>query len=219
MTFQPVQNLYGVSIGTTNGNGPSYPHYDVRAPTITDTRFFVGQEWVWENNGIWFLLGLSSAGGVTTANWQQVSTSTGDILSVSGTSGQITATTTAGAVVLSLPAAVTAPGSITSATTLTATLGNITATNGNLVLGTAGNKINIATGANSSVGTSAAMIAGTITVANTSVTAASKIFLTNGGAAGTIGTLSVGTIVPGTSFVINSSNVLDTSVVNYLIIN
>lgn len=110
-------------------------------------------------------------------------------------------------------------GSLTASTTLTATLGAITATNGNLVLGTAGNKLAITTGANASCGQSGAMTAGTITIATTAVTASSLIFLTNAGPAGTVGTLSVGTITAATSFVINSSSDIDTSVVNWLIIN
>lgn len=112
-------------------------------------------------------------------------------------------------------------GSLTASTTLTATLGNITATNGNLVLGTAGNKLSIATGANASIGTSAAMTAGTITIATTAVTANSIIFLTVNTPGGTQGTLSAPTasIVAGTSFVIDSSNAADTSTVNWLIIN
>jgi hypothetical protein len=91
--------------------------------------------------------------------------------------------------------------------------------NGSMSLKTAGNKINIATGTNASIGTSAAMVAGTITISTTAVTASSKIFLTNAAPAGTIGVLSVGTIVAGTSFVINSSSALDTSTVNWFIIN
>lgn len=91
--------------------------------------------------------------------------------------------------------------------------------NGSIALKTAGNKINIATGTNASVGTSAAMVAGTITISTTAVTASSKIFLTNAAPAGTIGVLSVGTITAGTSFVINSSSALDTSTVNWFIIN
>lgn len=109
-------------------------------------------------------------------------------------------------------------GGVASFSSITSA-GNITATNGNLTLGTAGNKLNIATGANASVGVSAAMVAGTITVATTAVTAASKIFLTHATSAGTIGELYVGTIVAGTSFVINSSSNTDTSTVNWLIIN
>lgn len=108
-----------------------------------------------------------------------------------------------------------------------ATAGNVTAgallatTNGNLRLGTAGNKIVIATGANASLGTSAAMVAGSVTVATTAVTASSIIFLTANTPGGTQGTLSAPTasIIAGTSFVINSSNAADTSTVNWWIVN
>lgn len=97
--------------------------------------------------------------------------------------------------------------------------GNVT-TSGNLSLSTAGSKLSIATGANASVGT-ATLSGGTVTVATTAVTASSKIFLTDAttGALTNIGTPTVGTVVAGTSFVINSSNVLDTSNINWLIIN
>lgn len=104
-------------------------------------------------------------------------------------------------------------GSLTASTTLTATLGAITATNGNLVLGTAGNKIvsssvatTIVAGANS-FGT-VTLVGGTATVATTAVTASSMIMLTRQtvGATGAaaLGMLTIGTITAGTSFVINS---------------
>jgi hypothetical protein len=89
---------------------------------------------------------------------------------------------------------------------------------GNIALTTAGNKIKIATGTNASVGTST-LVAGTVTVSTTAVTASSKIFLTCGVVGGTQGILSVGTITGGTSFVINSSNAADTSQINWFIIN
>lgn len=97
--------------------------------------------------------------------------------------------------------------------------GNVTAT-GNLSLTAAGNKISIATGTNASVGT-ATLVGGTVTVSTTAVTASSKIFLTDAttGVLTNIGTPTVGTVTAGTSFVINSSNVLDTSNINWLIIN
>lgn len=110
-------------------------------------------------------------------------------------------------------------GSLTTTTTLTASLGAITATNGDLVLGTAGNKLSIATGSNASIGTSAAMTAGAITISTTAVTASSKIFLSAATAGGTQGVLSVANIVAATSFDIVSSSNLDTSTVNWLIIN
>lgn len=72
-------------------------------------------------------------------------------------------------------------------------------------------------GTNKSMGT-AILVGGTVTVSNTRVTANSRIFLTNEAVGGTIGIISVGTKTAGTSFVINSSNVLDTSTVAWLIV-
>lgn len=97
--------------------------------------------------------------------------------------------------------------------------GNALLTNGNLSLGTAGNKINITTGSNASIGQSAAMTAGTITISTTAVTASSIIMLVHASTGGTQGILSVGTITAGTSFVINSSSATDTGTVNWWIIN
>lgn len=79
--------------------------------------------------------------------------------------------------------------------------------------------ITLTDGANKSVGVSGAMTAGTITISNIRVTANSRIFLTHATVGGTQGILSVGTITAGTSFVINSSSVLDTGTVNWFIIN
>ncbi len=104
-------------------------------------------------------------------------------------------------------------GSLTTTTTLTATLGAITATNGNLVLGTAGNKI-ISTSVASTTTAGAnsfgkvTLVGGTATVSTTAVTASSIIFLTRQGVGATgaaaLGELSVGTITASTSFVINA---------------
>ena len=93
---------------------------------------------------------------------------------------------------------------------------------GNLGLNTAGNKLNIATGSQASAG-KATLVAGTIEVNTTAVTASSIIMLTgiSTGAppCATCGDLSVGTITAGTKFVINSSLATDTRVVQYWIIN
>ncbi len=104
-------------------------------------------------------------------------------------------------------------GALTATTTLTATLGAITATNGNLVLGTAGNKImstsvaSTTTAGANSFGT-VTLVGGTATISTTAVTASSIIFLTRQGVGATgaaaLGELSVGTIVANTSFVINA---------------
>jgi hypothetical protein len=125
-------------------------------------------------------------------------------------------------------------GSVTAGTSITATSGNITATNGNLVLGTAGNKLlSTSVGTTTSAGAnsfgSVTLSSGTATVSTTSVTSSSLIVIWRQaiGASTGLGDLTVGTIVNGTSFVINSSELTspgiplptDASVVGYIIIN
>lgn len=80
-------------------------------------------------------------------------------------------------------------------------------------IGTAGRGLRVAEGANAKQGV-ATLVGGTILVANTSVTAASRIFLTAQDN-NTIGALRVSARVVGTSFTITSSNAGDTGVVAY----
>jgi len=110
-------------------------------------------------------------------------------------------------------------GSLTAGTTLTATLGAITATNGNLVLGTAGNKISITTGANASLGTTAAMggTPGTVTVTSTAVTTSSIIIFSRNTTGGTPGNVSISAQTNGSFTLLSTGN--ETSTFNYLIIN
>lgn len=127
-------------------------------------------------------------------------------------------------------------GSLTAATTITATLGAITATNGNLVLGTAGNKIvSTSVGSGTSAGANSfgtvTLTGGTATVATSAVTASSIIILTRQSVGSTgaaaLGQLSVGTIVANTNFAINawsaadatSLQASDVSVIGWMIIN
>lgn len=122
---------------------------------------------------------------------------------------------------------ITAGGFIDAGTTIdalgniTTSLGNLRALAGDLVLASAGSGITIGVGANASIGTSAPMVAGTVTVNTTAVSASSLIFLSVNTPGGTQGILSApsASIVAGTSFVINSSSATDTSTVNYWIIN
>lgn len=89
---------------------------------------------------------------------------------------------------------------------------------GNLRLGAIGNELQIASGANASVGT-AVLVGGAITVANTLVTANSLIMLTvQGGTVTNVGSPYVSGRVNATSFVIASTNPADTSTVGYQII-
>jgi len=98
-------------------------------------------------------------------------------------------------------------------------IGNATSIAGNLSLTTAGNKLQIKTGTNASIGT-ATLVAGTVTVNTTAVTANSAIFVTIL-TEGTI-TLPVAydaqTRVAGTSFTITSADVTDTSIVQWWIV-
>lgn len=64
----------------------------------------------------------------------------------------------------------------------------------------------------------AVLVAGTVTVTHSTVTANSRIIIWRQVAGGTLGNLSVGTITAATSFVINSDNAADTSTVGYLIV-
>ncbi|MCK9394237.1 MAG: hypothetical protein M0Q44_01435 [Methylobacter sp.] len=74
--------------------------------------------------------------------------------------------------------------------------------------------LTVTEGANAKQGV-ATLVAGTVVVANTSITANSRIFLTAQTNAGTTGFLSISARTPGTNFTILSSSNLDTSVVAY----
>ncbi len=119
--------------------------------------------------------------------------------------------TTGGASPLNLNGGAFNAGTVTSA-------GAITATNGNMIKGTAGNKdvyssvaTTITAGANSA-GT-VTLSGGTATVSTTAVTASSKIRMTRQGIGSTgaaaLGQLSVGTITAGVSFIINAVQAAD----------
>lgn len=91
----------------------------------------------------------------------------------------------------------------------TATPTEVLGVRGNIALETAGNGIQIKEGSNARMGL-AALVAGTATVSNTSVTASTRIFLSRNLTGGTVGHLST-TISAGTSFTINSTSATDTS--------
>jgi hypothetical protein len=82
---------------------------------------------------------------------------------------------------------------------------------------TAGKGLAVFEGADAKMGV-ATLVAGTVTVANTSITANSRVFTTIQAAGGTLGVHAIANIVPATSFDIVSNSVLDTSTVAYIII-
>ena len=95
--------------------------------------------------------------------------------------------------------------------------GDVAVTVGNLNVTTLGKGLKVKTGTNSKAGV-ATLVGGTVTVANTSVTANSIIMLTCLTPGGTPGFLRVSAVTAGTSFVITSSSGSDTSVVSWLIV-
>lgn len=85
-----------------------------------------------------------------------------------------------------------------------------------LVAGTVGGGFAIKEGTNARMGV-ATLSGGTVIVANTSVTSATRIFLSRvSGASANFGTLTY-TVNAGTSFTVSSTNASDTSVVNWLL--
>lgn len=243
MTIQPGANVYTQGFGSRPEN-VEVPHIDVRAPASTDTNYPLGKRWIFTGNSVYELIGFTTSNGVTSATWVEsaggsgsVAQLTGDTgtatpsagsIKIAGTANEITTAASGSTVTLSVPSSFVAPGSIT------ATSGAITATNGNLVLGTAGNKIvstsvgsGTAAGANS-FGT-VTLASGTATVATTAVTASSIIILSrmSVGASTALGILTVGTVTAGTSFVISAATqgtpgtplATDASVIGWMIIN
>ena len=96
-------------------------------------------------------------------------------------------------------------------------VGNLSSS-GNHSITTAGSGIFIKEGINAKMG-QATLVAGTVTVPNTSITAKSRIQLT----IASLGTVTIPTTVAvtaltvATSFVITSANAIDTSVINWII--
>jgi hypothetical protein len=77
--------------------------------------------------------------------------------------------------------------------------------------------IAIKSGTNQRAG-NATLVAGTVTVNNTTVTANTIVLLTRKTSGGTIGTAITYTVSAGTSFTINSDSIIDTSTFSYLLI-
>lgn len=107
---------------------------------------------------------------------------------------------------------------ITAGTSLTVTAGDITATDGNFVLGAAGNKLVIATGSNASAGISDSMTAGAVTVATTACSATALVFYARATVGDTPGEVSI-TAQDATGFTLTSSSATETSTFNWWIIN
>lgn len=89
--------------------------------------------------------------------------------------------------------------------------------NGSLVFRAVGQKLHFKNGTNASFGTATLSI-GSVNVATTAVTATSVIFLTDQNPVGTVGFIGLGGIRAGSGFTVLSTNVLDTSVIGWMIV-
>jgi len=233
-------------LGVLAKNPPNLTQAE-RAPTSSDTAFPIGELWLdrddstaYMNNGAgdWIAIGSGADGGVVTltgGSGGAISPTAGNI-TLAGTANQIKTIGSGSTITWSVPSTFIAPGSIAATTTLTATLGDITATNGNIVRGTAGNKdvyssvASTTTAGANSAGT-VTLVSGTATVATTAITASSQVRLyrqsvgSTGAAA--LGILTLGTKTAGVSFVINAvtaasavaNQTTDVSVIGWEIVN
>lgn len=134
------QNFLSANAGLSNGNNPCFPMYLSAAPTAQTIYapygiVQVGQIAIVPAVGAWICIGLLASVSGLTATWEQMVSSTGDVLSVTGTTNQINASPTSGNVILTIPATFIAPGSIASTTTLTAGSGLTVTTGGITLLG------------------------------------------------------------------------------------
>ena len=146
------------------------------------------------------LLGANTAITVTIST-SAVTLASGRNLIMSGAG---TLTTGTGAIALNGPTTI-ASGS------------NLALTSGNITLAAAGNGLLIKEGTNATLGT-ATLVAGSVVVSTTKVTAASRIQLTGNSDGGTPGWLRVSTRTAGTSFTVTSSSGTDTGTVGWVIV-
>lgn len=65
----------------------------------------------------------------------------------------------------------------------------------------------------------ATLSSGTVTINCSNVKSTSKILVSRKTNGGTLGFLSVGTIIDATSFIVNSLNILDSSIVHWMVVN
>ena len=192
-----------------------------RDPTAIDTGFAIGQLWVNMLTGSYFGLASVSAG---VATWSTLGNVTSTYIAL--TSGSY-ATTGASAITLSAGNTFSGTGADASIgfTFTPKGTGNLTLTTGNLILSAAGDGLVLTSGANARIG-QATLVGGTIAVANTSVTANTRIFITRSsvGASTALGLLEAFPTA-GVGFTINSFDaalaglvVNDVSVIDWMLV-
>lgn len=184
-----------------------------RAPTTADTGYKLGQLWVYAGNAIYALEQV--AGGVAT--WVAIGGGAVDVqtintlpptagnITIAGTANQVTVSNAGSTVTLSLPSSLIV---------------------GDVTLNPAGSKLSVQGGAVTDFIGQTTLVAGTVTVANTNITAADKVFVTRHGINGStaLGVFDI-SITPATSFTITAlktadatTETNDVSIVDYFIV-
>ena len=163
-------------------------------------QIFYSSAGVINNVATWIALG-TLAGSLATIN--SLLPTIGNIV-IAGTANQVQIANAGSTVTLSLPAAVTAPGSVTSTTTMSAGT-DLSSTAGFVSVSGTGKTLRVKGGAVTDFIGTATLTAGTVTVANTNISADDRIFLSvsNVNASTKLGHLTY-TISAGASFTILS---------------
>lgn len=215
----------------------SSPILALRNPTSSDTGYPLGQLWINKSAGNTYALAKvaggsatwNALGGDTTA----VATLTGDSgtatpssgnIQIKGTANQVSTSASGAIVTLALPSAITAPGSLTTTTTLTAGT-DLASTAGNVLINGSAKQLRVKGGAVTDFIGQATLAAGTVTVANTNIAAGDRILVTRSAknASTAYGTFET-TISAGASFTITScksdttTETNDVSTVDYFIV-
>lgn len=188
--------------GTIAYNPPNYQESNTNPPT----GYQPGMPTLWDNvatasvffsrgDSNWIALG---GGSTAIATINSVSPVAGNF-NILGTANQLTVTNGVGGLTLSLPAAVTLPGS------LTVTSGGVTVTAGNAVLNGAASQLRVHGGAVTDFIGTATLVSGTVTIANTNIASTDRIIIQRiaANASTTLGEFSY-TISAATSFTITS---------------
>lgn len=162
----------------------------------------------------WSLIGSSTGSLQSIITQSGTATATAGALTINGATNQITTSASGSTITLSLSGTLLTPGDLEVGS------GNLIITLGDLNIQQTGSKINISTGTNASVGTSAAMSGtpGTVTVATTAVSSGSTIFYNRKTAGGTLGEVSITSQTASTGFIL-TSDANETSTFNWWIIN
>lgn len=185
-----------------------------RDPTTADLGYSIGQQWINKSSHTVFELANTAAG---VASWATLGTLTSTYTTLTATNfvtGTAATALTLNGNTLSgtgSNAAISINLTPKGSGVVDVTAGDLDVAAGNVAIQTAGKGLQVKEGSNARMG-QATLVAGTVTVSNTSVTANTRIFISRaspGGTPGALGTICVGTVTPSTSFVINSLDPTD----------